>query len=75
MYTKLMPVKKFLKTCSFHKNGIRLFKNGTYLRNNIQEEKETHFGFTNVKVHEKSEKVYKVFAGNKPVKICIITIL
>lgn len=64
MNTNLKSVKLLLRTCLFPSSTRRLFNSGPCLKNNIQHEEETHFGFTNVKIHQKSEKVYKVFAGN-----------
>lgn len=64
MYAKLNMSVKLLRTCSVSLCKFRPLNSSAYCRNRAQEqeEKETHFGFTNVKVHEKSEKVYKVFA-------------
>lgn len=58
-----MSAKFLLRTCSYTSCRRRLFSSVLPSKNKVLEEKETHFGFTNVKVHEKSQKVYKVFAG------------
>ncbi|XP_063708318.1 2-methoxy-6-polyprenyl-1,4-benzoquinol methylase, mitochondrial [Culicoides brevitarsis] len=61
-YNMWNPVLLFFRNSKHTPRVVRFISSSNYLRNNVQEEKETHFGFTNVSAHEKSEKVYKVFA-------------